>query len=163
MGFSLRATTQADIPALHRLMHNFAIYEKLEHRFAITEATLHDALFAPNPPLDSILVEADGETVGFALWYFTFGTFAGRWNLFVEDIYVDAAYRGQGIGMALFRHMAGVALERRCAAMTWQVLDWNTPAIEFYRHIGARPVDGWIAQELSGAALTALAEGAGNG
>ncbi|HET7879503.1 MAG TPA: GNAT family N-acetyltransferase [Acetobacteraceae bacterium] len=163
MRFSLRTTTQADVPALHRLMRDFAAYEKLEHRFAITEATLHEALFAPAPPLSSILIEVGGEAVGFALWYFTFGTFAGRWNLFVEDVYVDGAHRGQGIGMALFRHMAHVAQERGCAAMTWQVLDWNTPAIEFYRHIGARPVRGWIAQELSGVALTALAEGEGNG
>jgi ribosomal protein S18 acetylase RimI-like enzyme len=160
---SLRPTTPADIPTLHRLMRDFATYEKLQDRFTITEAGLHDALFAPNPPLDSILADADDATVGFALWYFIFGTFSGRYGLFVEDIYVEPAQRGRGIGIALFRHMARIAVQRDCPVMTWHVLDWNTPAIDFYRRIGSKPVRGWIAQELSGDALTALAEGAANG
>jgi GNAT superfamily N-acetyltransferase len=163
MTFALRPTTPADIPALHRLMRDFATYEKLQHRFKITEAGLHDALFAPRAPLDSILIDADGGTIGFALWYLTFGTFSGRHGLFVEDIYVDQAYRGRGIGLALFRHMARVALERDCISMDWNVLEWNTPAIEFYRRIGAKPVQGWIPQQLSFDALTALAEGTHHG
>jgi GNAT superfamily N-acetyltransferase len=163
MTFALRPTTPADIPTLHRLMRDFATYEKLQARFKITEAELHAALFAPNPPLDSVLVDAGNTTVGFALWYFTFGTFSGRHGLFVEDIYVDQQHRGCGIGLALFRHMARIAVQRQCAEMTWNVLDWNTPAIEFYHHLGARPVRGWIAEELSGDALNALAQGAGNG
>jgi GNAT superfamily N-acetyltransferase len=172
--FTLRPTTPADIPTLHQLLRDFATYEKLQHRFHITEAGLHDALFAPNPPLDSILVvntppplagggKGEATTIGFALWYFLFGTFSGRYGLFVEDIYVDEQYRGQGIGLALFRHMARVAVQRQCAVMTWHVLDWNTPAIEFYRHVGSKPVRGWIAEELSGDALIALADGARNG
>jgi ribosomal protein S18 acetylase RimI-like enzyme len=160
---TLRPTTPADIPTLHRLMRDFATYEKLQDRFRITEGGLHDALFAADPPLDSILVDADATTVGFALWYFIFGTFSGRYGLFVEDIYVDQAYRGRGIGMALFRHMARIAVQRQCAVMTWHVLDWNTPAIEFYHHLGSKPVRGWIAEELGGDALIALAEGADNG
>ena len=163
MTFDLRPTTLADIPTLHRLMRDFAIYEKLEHRFRITEAGLADVLFGPRPMLDSILVHVDGSAVGFALWYFTFGTFSGRYGLFVEDVYVEPAYRGRGIGFALFRHMARIAVERDCLDMDWNVLDWNTPAIEFYRRIGAKPVRGWIAQQLSGEALIALAGGAGNG
>ena len=163
MTFALRATAPSDIPTLHRLMRDFATYEKLQHRFQITEAALRDALFAPHAPLDSILVDADEGTIGFALWYFTFGTFSGRHGLFVEDIYVDQAYRGRGIGMALFRHMARVALERDCISMEWNVLDWNTPAIAFYRRIGAKPVQGWIPQQLSGDALTALTEGTRHG
>ena len=159
----LRPTTPADIATLHRLMRDFAAYEKLEARFRITEPELHDALFAANPPLDSILVDADNATVGFALWYFTFGTFSGRYGLFVEDIYVEPAHRGRGIGMALFRHMARIAIQRGCSGMEWNVLDWNTPAIEFYRRIGARPVHGWVPQQLGGDALIALAEGARNG
>jgi GNAT superfamily N-acetyltransferase len=163
VSFTLRPTTPADIPALHRLMRDFAIYEKLQHRFEVTEGGLHDALFGPHPALDSILVDADGRTVGFALWFFFFGSFSGRSGLFVEDIYVAEPYRGRGIGKALFRHMARIARDRQCSGMQWHVLDWNTPAIEFYRQLGAQPVRGWIAQELGGAALTALAEGAGNG
>lgn len=144
-------------------MHDFATYERLQDRFKITEAALHDVLFAPNPQLHSILVDADDTSIGFALWYFTFGTFSGRNGLFVEDIYVDQSYRGRGIGLALFRHMARLARERDCIDMQWSVLDWNTPAIEFYRRIGAKPVRGWIPQQLSGDALIALAEGASNG
>jgi GNAT superfamily N-acetyltransferase len=158
--FTLRATTPGDIPTLHRLMRDFATYEKLEQRFRITEATLHDVLFGARPMMDAVLVDAGDEaTIGFALWFFTFGTFSGRRTLFVEDIYVDAAHRGGGIGFALFRHMARVACERDCIDMQWNVLDWNTPAIEFYRRIGAKPVRGWIPQELSGDALAALAQG----
>jgi GNAT superfamily N-acetyltransferase len=159
---TLRPTTPADIPTLHRLMRDFARYEKLEHRFQITEATLHDVLFGANPALQSILADVAGVTVGFALWYLTFGTFSGRWGLFVEDIYIEPAHRGQGIGLALFRHMARIAIERGCLDMQWNVLDWNTPAIDFYRSIGAQPVRGWIPQQLAGVALTALAEGADN-
>jgi GNAT superfamily N-acetyltransferase len=157
---TLRPTTPADIPTLHRLMRDFATFEKLQHRFKITEAELHAALFGGKPVLDSLLAEADGAVVGFALWYFTFGTFSGRDSLFVEDIYVEQAHRGHGVGLALFRHMARIALELQCIDMAWNVLDWNTPAIEFYRRIGARQIRGWIPQQISGDALAALAKGA---
>ena len=162
MTFTLRPTTASDIPTLHRLMRDFAAYEKLQHRFRITEPELHNALFGGKPMLDSILVDVANTTVGFALWYFLFGTFSGRYGLFVEDIYVAPTHRGQGIGLALFRHMARIAVERDCLDMQWNVLDWNTPAIEFYRRIGAKPIKGWIPQQLNGDALTALANGASN-
>ena len=160
---TLRPTTPSDIRTLHRLMRDFARYEKLDHRFKITEAELHAVLFSPNPSLASILAEINGTTVGFALWYFTFGTFSGRYTLFVEDIYIEPSHRGRGIGLALFHHMARIAIERDCIDMQWNVLDWNAPAIEFYRRIGAKPVRGWIPQQLSGDALLALAEGTHNG
>ena len=160
---TLRDTMLADIPALHRLMREFATYEKLEHRFKITETDLHTALFGVKPVLESMLADVDGVTVGFALWYFTFGSFSGRYSLFVEDIFVQQDFRGRGIGLALFRHMARIALERQCIDMSWTVLDWNTPAIEFYRRIGAKPPRGWIPQQLRGDALAALAEGAKDG
>jgi GNAT superfamily N-acetyltransferase len=161
MTFALRPTTPADIPTLHRLMRDFARYEKLQQRFRITEAELNAALFGPKPPIDSILADVAGATVGFAMWSFQFGTFTGRWNLFVDDIYVDPAHRSSGIGYALFQHMARLARARGCIDMEWKVLDWNTPAIEFYRRIGAKLVRGWIEQELDENAMTALAEGAG--
>jgi GNAT superfamily N-acetyltransferase len=160
---TLRDTVPADIPKLHRLMHDFATFERLQHRFKITETELHAALFGTKFALDSVLAEVDGAAVGFAFWYFTFGTFSGRYTLFVEDIYIEPAHRGHGIGLALFRHMACIALERECINMSWTVLDWNAPAIEFYRRIGARPVRGWIPQQLAGDALAALAQGAKDG
>ena len=156
--FTLRAATPADIPALHRLMHDFAVYEKLQDRFRITEAELHDALLGTKPALESMLAEADGKPVGFALWYFFFGTFSGRYTLFVEDVFVAQPYRGHRIGLALFRHMARAAQQRDCIEMKWDVLDWNAPAIEFYRRLGARPMDEWTTFRLTGDALTRLAE-----
>jgi len=145
------------------MMHSFARYEKLTHRFKITAAQLEAALFAERPAIEAVLAEADGNTIGFAIWYFLFGTFSGRYGLFVEDIFVEQAWRGRGLGLALFRHMARIALQRECVQMRWDVLDWNTPAIDFYRRIGATPVQGWITQQLSGDALAALAAGAENG
>jgi len=144
-------------------MRAFATYEKLEDRFRITEAELHAALFGPEPAIEAVLADADGATVGFAIWYFLFGTFSGRYGLFVEDVFVAQPYRGRGIGLALFRRMARVAAQRQCLQMLWEVLDWNAPAIEFYRRIGATPVHGWTTQQLSGDALAALAAGANNG
>jgi GNAT superfamily N-acetyltransferase len=158
--FTLRAAALADVPELHRLLRAFATYEKLEHRFHITPAELQDGLFRAQPAIEAVLVESDGAMIGFAIWYFLFGTFSGRYGLFVEDIFVEQAHRGHGIGLALFRHMARVAQRRGCVQMLWEVLDWNTPAIEFYRRIGATPVQGWITQQLSGDALAALAAGA---
>ncbi|HUB14281.1 MAG TPA: GNAT family N-acetyltransferase [Acetobacteraceae bacterium] len=162
-GFTLREALPADVPALHRLMRCFAAYEKLTDRFTISEAQLQDALFGSRPVIEAILAEADGAAIGFAVWYFLFGTFSGRLGLFVEDVFVEQSWRGRGIGLALFRHMARVARQRHCAQMLWEVLDWNTPAIDFYRRIGATPVRGWTTQQLSGDALSALAAGANNG
>jgi GNAT superfamily N-acetyltransferase len=161
--FILRDTRPADIPVLHQLMRDFATFEKLQHRFQITESELRVALFGAKPVLDSMLAEVDGVTVGFALWYLVFGTFSGHYTLFVEDVYIKPANQGCGIGLALFGHMARIALEQQCIDMSWNVLDWNTPAIEFYRRIGARPVRGWIPQQISGDALAALAKGAKDG
>ena len=165
MTFTLRPTTPADIPTLHRLMRDFATYEKLQHRFKITEADLHDALFGPNPPLDSILADIDGTTVGFALWYFTVRHLLRPLRACSSKTSTSTqAHRGRGIGLALFRHMARIARARDCVDMEWHVLDWNTPAIEFYRRIGAKPVRRLDHRSsCSGDALIALAEGAENG
>ncbi len=114
MTFILRPTTRTDIPVLHRLVRDFATYEKLEHRFDITEAELHAALFGPTPPLEAILAETNGAPVGFALWYLTFSTFSGRYSLFLEDIFVEA-------------RSAAAASGSRCSA-TWPASRWNASA-----------------------------------
>ena len=116
--------------------------------FQITEAALHTALFTPNPPIYCVLAISDGKIVGFALWFLFFGTFSGRYGLWVANIYVEESYRGMGIGLALFRHMARIAV----------VNEWNTQAIEFYDRIGATPVSATrLTKELHGEALTKLA------
>jgi GNAT superfamily N-acetyltransferase len=156
--FSLRAATAADVPTLHRLMRDFAVHERAQERFQITEAALHTALFTPNRPIHGMLAISDGKIVGFALWFFFFGTFSGRYGLWVANIYVEKSYRGIGMGLALFRHMARIAVEKNCATLQWDVNEWNTQAIEFYNRIGATPVSATrLTKELHGEALTKLA------
>jgi GNAT superfamily N-acetyltransferase len=158
--FTLRATTPADVPTLHDLMRDFSVHERAQERFQITEGGLHEALFSPNPAISSVLADSDGMTVGFALWFFFFGTFSGRYGLWVANLYVEEPYRGIGIGLALFSHMARIAIEKDCVAMQWEVNDWNRQAIEFYDRIGSTPVSGTrLVKEMTGDALTALAKG----
>jgi|SRR3954447_14947735 len=160
--FVLRATTPGDIPTLHCLMRDFAIHQRAQERFQITEGRLHEALFSPNPAISSVLADSGGMTVGFALWFFYFGTFSGRYGLWVANLYVEERYRGLGIGLALFRHMARIAVEKDCVEMQWEVNDWNRQAVEFYEHIGSTPVsDTRLVKEITGDALTALAKGNG--
>ena len=163
MTFTLRSTTPSDIPTLHRLMRDFATYEKLEHRFKITEADLHDVTVRAKPAARLHPGRSRRRHGRFRALVFPFGTFSGRYGLFVEDIYVEPAHRGRGIGLRPVPPHGAHRLARECVDMEWNVLDWNTPAIEFYRRIGAKPVRGWIPQQLSGDALIALAEGAENG
>jgi len=115
-----------------------------------------------NAAISSVLADSDGVTVGFALWFFYFGTFSGRYGLWVANLYVEERHRGLGIGLALFRHMARIAVEKDCVAMQWDVHEWNTQAVAFYDHIGSTSVsDGRLVKEMTGEALTALAKGKG--
>jgi GNAT superfamily N-acetyltransferase len=159
---TLRATTPADIPTLYHLMREFALHERAQERFKISEDRLHEALFSPNPAISSVLADSDGMTVGFALWFFFFGTFSGRYGLWVANLYVQEHYRGIGIGLALFRHMARIAVEKDCLAMQWEVNEWNRQAVGFYDRIGSTSVgDTRLVKEMTGEALTALAKGNG--
>jgi len=155
--FSIRPATPADIPQVLRLVRGLAEYEKLTDRCTATEADFHAHLFGPKSIAHAALAEINGHKVGLALWYYTLSTFAGRRRLFVEDVFVEPVHRGAGIGYALFRHMAQVALDEGCNGMEWRVLNWNQPAIDFYRRIGAVPVTDWTTNQLSGDALTRLA------
>jgi len=156
-GFTLRAATEADLGDVMRLVRGLAEYEKLTDHCTATEADFHAHLFGPNAIAHAALAEIDGHPVGLALWYYTLSTFAGRKRLFVEDVFVEPAHRGAGIGFALFRHMARVARAEGCNGMEWRVLNWNQPAIDFYRRIGAEPVTEWTTNQLSGDALATLA------
>ena len=155
---TLRAATLADIPTLHRLMRDFAASERIEHRFFLTEASLHEALFAPRPLIESVLADSDNTTVGFVLWLVFFATISGWYGMFVTNLFVAEPYRRRGIGSAMFRHLARTAVERRYSVVQWDVNRSNTQAIEFYRHIGAQPVTNDLAMhELRGDAMLALA------
>jgi GNAT superfamily N-acetyltransferase len=135
-----------------------AEYEKLEHEARATEADFARALFGSPPRCHALFAECDGQAVGFALWFYNFSTFAGRHGLYVEDVFVLPGHRGGGIGKAIFRDLARRAVAQGCVRMEWSVLDWNSPAVGFYRSIGARGMDEWTVQRLTGDALQALAQ-----
>ncbi len=157
MRAGLRKAKPEDVGDIVRLVRALAEYEKLLHRVVSTEEDFLRTMFGPAPVAHAVLAEADGAVVGMALYYYTFSTFTGRCDLFLEDLFVMPERRGHGIGLALFRHLAGIAREEKCRRIEWRVLDWNQPAIDFYRSIGAEPMTGWSVMHLEGAALSALA------
>ena len=161
--FTLREATQSDVPDVLRLVRGLADYEKLLHEAVATESDFHTALFGAQPRAHAVLAIADGSAVGLALWYYTFSTFTGRPDMFLEDLFVDPAYRGRRIGLALLRHLARRAVAERCRRIDWRVLNWNQPSIDFYERIGAQKMQDWHVRQLGGAALVALAEGADHG
>ncbi len=135
-----------------------AEYERLLDRFTATETTLAEALFAGVPLIFAVIAEAERRPIGFAIWTFSFHTFRCQRVLFVEDVFVTETERGNGVGYMLFRHLAGEAVAQGCARMDWHVLDWNALALRFYDRIGAtEPSVNWVARQLAGDALAALA------
>lgn len=157
MSLTLRPAGEADTGLVLHYIRALADYETLRHEVTATEAELARLLTGPRPLAEALIAEWAGVPVGFALWYYSVSTFTGRPSLYVEDVFVEPAQRGSGIGRAIFSHLAAHALERGCGRMEWSVLDWNAPSIAFYRSIGARPREGWTLQHLSGPALDALA------
>ena len=155
--FTLRAPTPDDVPHVLRLVRALAEYERLAHEVTATEAHFARALFAPCPRAHAVLAWVGTEAVGLALWYYTFSTFVGGPDLFLEDIFVTSEHRGTGIGLALFRHLARSAQAEGCRRMEWRVLNWNRPSIDFYQRLGARPMQDWTVMQLQGPALAALA------
>ena len=155
--FTLRAAAPTDAAAVFALVRALAGYERLAHQVTATEAHFARALSGPAPRAHAALAEAGGEAVGLALWYYTFSTFAGGPDLFLEDLFVAPSHRGLGIGLALFRHLARTAQAEGCRRMEWRVLDWNQPAIDFYRRLGAAPMQDWTVMRLERDALAALA------
>jgi GNAT superfamily N-acetyltransferase len=148
--------TPADVPTLLTLIGELADFERLAHELAVTTTSLEEALFGPRRVAEAVLARAGGEVAGFAVFYRSFSTFAGREGLFLEDLYVRPAFRGQGIGRALLGHVAGVAAQRRCSRLEWAVLNWNRRAVGFYEALGARPVNDWTIYRLDRAALEAI-------
>jgi GNAT superfamily N-acetyltransferase len=128
-----------------------------------TEAVLHEALSGPRPRAHAILAEVTGVPVGLALFYYTFNTFKAKSNIFLEDLFVEPAHRGSGIGLALMRRLAQRAVTENCGRIEWSVLNWNQPSIDFYKQIGAKPVQNWHIQQLGGDALVSLAKGLSHG
>ncbi|MDE2007884.1 MAG: GNAT family N-acetyltransferase [Rhodospirillales bacterium] len=159
---AIRAAEPADLGHILRLIRALAEYERLLDQVRITEADLARALFAPAPRAHALLAWAEDRPVGFALWYYTFSTFAGGPDLFLEDIFVDPSHRGAGLGLGLFRRLAAIARAEKCRRMEWRVLNWNEPSIRFYDRLGAKPMRDWTVMQLDGPALAALAAGEGH-
>jgi GNAT superfamily N-acetyltransferase len=153
----IRSATAADLPTIVRLIRALAEYEKLAHAVTLDEARLKKHLFGPRPYAEVLLAEDAGVAVGYALFFHNFSTFAGKPTLFLEDLFVEPAHRGKGHGKALLIALARLAAQRECARLEWAVLNWNEPAMGFYRSLGALPMDDWTIFRLTGDALTALA------
>lgn len=155
---TIREATPEDIDLIHGFILALADYERLRHEVRTDKAVLAKHLFGPRPMAEVLIAELDGAAVAFALFFHNFSTFEGRPGLYLEDLFVAPEARGQGVGKALLVRLAQLAVERDCARLEWWVLDWNTPAIEFYTSLGARPMDEWTVNRVDGDALLALAD-----
>jgi len=155
--FRIEPATPRDVAVILRMTRALAEYEKVPDNVTATEASLRDSLFGTRPFAEAAIAHAGEEPAGMAVFFHTFSTFRGRPGLYVEDIFVEEKWRGQGLGKALMAYMANLAVERGCARLEWSVLDWNEPAIGFYRSLGAKPMDQWTVYRLTDEALVQLA------
>lgn len=157
MATTIRIATPADVPQILSFIRALAAYERAPGAVTATEADLMRDGFGPNSFYSCLMAEHDGQPAGFALYFFNYSTWMGRPGLYLEDIYVQPEFRGLGIGKTLLQRVAAIALEKNCPRLQWEVLDWNTPAIEFYRIMGAEFLDEWRNVRVSGEALRRLA------
>jgi GNAT superfamily N-acetyltransferase len=153
----IRQATEADVPLILRFIRDLAIYEKLEHKVVATEAGLRQTLFGNPRFAEVVFACVDGEEAGFALFFHNYSTFIGAPGIYLEDLFVRPEFRGRGLGKALLAHLAKLAVERGCGRVEWAVLDWNTPSINFYKSLGAIPLDDWRIFRLTGDAMEKLA------
>ena len=156
--FSIRPAQPSDVAHIHGMIVELAVFEKLEHLVVATEAMLHDGLFGARPSCEAIIGEENGKVVAFALFFHNFSTFLTRKGLYLEDLYVLQSHRGKGYGTQMLKRLAQIAVERNCGRFEWSVLDWNEPAIQFYKAMGADILPDWRICRVTGDTLTALAE-----
>jgi len=154
---AIRFAGPADVSTILQFIRSLARYEKLEHEVVADEASLRATLFGARPAAEVLLAELAGTAVGFALFFQSYSTFVGKPGLYLEDLFVEPAARGQGIGLALMAALARTAVDRGYGRFEWAVLDWNTPALEFYRALGALPQGEWTVQRVVGEPLKRLA------
>jgi GNAT superfamily N-acetyltransferase len=149
--------TPADVPTIRALIGELAEFERLAHEAQATDAQIHESLFGPKPGAEVIMARVGTEVAGFALFFHNFSTFLGRRGVYLEDLFVRPRFRGGGCGAALLRELAKIALARNCGRLEWSVLDWNQRAIDFYKALGAVPMDEWTIYRVTGPALESLA------
>ncbi|MTB89229.1 GNAT family N-acetyltransferase [Aeromicrobium senzhongii] len=152
----IRPAQTDDVPAMVQLVHDLAAYERAPDECVLTDQMLHERLFGSSPALYAHVAEVDGVVVGVAIWFLNFSTWDGVHGIHLEDLYVDPAHRGSGLGKALLARLAQVCVERGYSRLQWQVLDWNTPSIEFYRSLGGVDLAEWRTYRLAGEPLQAL-------
>ncbi|GAB5499367.1 MAG: GNAT family N-acetyltransferase [Pseudohongiellaceae bacterium] len=156
--FQIRHADVTDCPLILAFIRELAEYEQLSHEVVATTQTLEETLFGDPAYARVLIAEYQGEAVGYALFFHNFSTFTGRPGIYLEDLYVQPQYRGKGFGKSLLAYIAKLAVDMNCTRVEWSVLDWNEPSIQFYRSIGAVPMDEWTAQRLHGDALTSFAD-----
>jgi GNAT superfamily N-acetyltransferase len=156
--FSIRPARVGDVPITLQLIRDLATYERAPNDVTATEEQLIDVLFGKKPAAEVLLAFEGSEPVGFAVFFHNFSTWLGRAGLYLEDLFVKPEHRGKGYGRALLVDLAKIAHERGCGRMEWAVLDWNEPAIEFYRKLGAKPMDEWTVFRLTRDGIAKLAE-----
>lgn len=154
---SIRPAGMDDVPLIRQLIAELADYERLAHAAVATDEGLRAQLFGAQPAAEVLIGEVDGQPAGFALYFHNFSTFLGKRGLYLEDLFVRPAFRGVGLGRHLMAALARIAVQRDCGRFEWSVLDWNAPAIGFYRRLGATGLEEWTVQRLEGEALHALA------
>ena len=157
-GFELRQAKEIDVPIILGFIRELAEYEKLLDQVVATAESLKATLFGDRPFAEVIIGELNSKPIGFALYFHNYSSFHGKPGLYLEDLYVQPDYRGHGYGKILLAYLAKLAVERNCGRFEWSVLDWNEPAIEFYKKIGAKPMSDWTVQRLDGTALEKLAK-----
>jgi len=156
--FTIRPATIVDVPIILQLIRDLATYERAPNEVAATEEQLVDVLFGEGPVAEVLLAFEDEMPIGFAVFFHNFSTWLGRPGLYLEDLFVKPEARGKGYGRALLIHLAKIARDRGCGRMEWAVLDWNEPAIQFYRKLGAKPMDEWTVFRLTTDGIAKLAQ-----
>ncbi|WP_313459383.1 GNAT family N-acetyltransferase [Stenotrophomonas sp.] len=157
-GVLIRDAIAGDAALILRFIRELAIYERAESSVQTDEAGIRDSLFGAGAKARALICEADGQPIGYAVYFYNYSTWLGRNGIYLEDLYVSPASRGSGAGKALLQYIARQAVAEGCGRFEWSVLDWNTPAIDFYEAMGARPQSEWTVYRLEGDALKAFAE-----
>ncbi len=155
---TISPATEKHLPLILHFIRQLAEYERLSSRVVATEALLHESLFGPQPKAEVLIAHLGDQPAGFAVFFHNFSTFTGRGGIYLEDLFVDPKFRRAGIGKALLAHLAKLTKDRGCSRLDWAVLDWNEPAIRFYKKIGAEAMNDWTVYRVSGDALDTLAK-----
>ncbi|MCE0491594.1 GNAT family N-acetyltransferase [Pantoea sp. Mb-10] len=158
MDITLRPARPEDATAIYAMIYELAVYEKAPEAVVTTPDEIRETLFNPGSKTEALICESEGKPIGYAVFFTSYSTWLGRNGIYMEDLYITPDYRGNGAGKALLKHIAQCAVERQCGRLEWSVLDWNQPAIDFYRSIGALPQSEWVRYRLDGEALLKFAE-----